>query len=478
MTPTQAQLITGSSRARVWPGRTSAAVARTSSPTRTLAVAAYGTLIVLVTFSAFAATVGDSGRSLHAGVAGQTWALSGMSLGLATALLTLGALADDFGRRRVLLVSAAGLAATSALGALAPSGGVLIAARILQGIAGAGVLAASLSSIGQAFPTGARRTHATGIWAAAVGGGIALGPLAGAGLAAALGWRSSFWLEALAAVALVPAAGTLAESRASTARSLDLPGVVALGAGMAALTAGLVEGRTSWTSSTTLGLLGGGVLLLVAFALIELYRRAPMIELRLFREPLFVASISGALFSGLAVIGLMSYSPSLMQRALHMSVIGSAAALGTWSTTSMVVALAARRLPGRLSSCTRLAIGLSLCAAGEIALSNLQVGRGWTSLVPGLIIAGVGSGIANAALGRLAVESVPSHRGGIGSGANNTARYLGGAAGIAVVVALSPGTGAGQLIHGWNHAALVSAGLCAIGALIAVGTAVTRPARG
>jgi MFS family permease len=268
----------------------------------------------------------------------------------------------------------------------------------------------------------------------------------------------------------VPAAGGLAESRASTSRSLDLPGVAALAAGMAALTAGLVEGRSSWSSPTTVGLLGGGVLLLVAFAVIELHRRTPMIELRLFREPLFVASITGALFSGLAVIGLMSYSPSLMQRALHMSVIGSAAALGTWSTTSMVVALAARRLPGRLSSSTRLAIGLALCATGEIALSDLQVGSGWTTLLPGLIIAGVGSGIANAALGRLAVESVPPHRAGIGSGSNNTARYLGGAAGIAVVVALSPGTSAGQLIHGWNHAALVSAALCAIGAIIAAGT--------
>jgi Major Facilitator Superfamily len=222
----------------------------------------------------------------------------------------------------------------------------------------------------------------------------------------------------------------------------------------------------------------GGVVLLVAFALIELHRRTPMIELRLFRDPLFVASVTGALFSGLAIIGLMSYSPSLMQRALHISVIGSAGALGTWSTTSMVVALAARRLPGRLSSSTRLAIGLALCAAGEIALSDLHVRAGWTSLLPGLIIAGVGSGIANAALGRLAVASVPPERVGIGSGANNTARYLGGAAGVAIVVALSSGTGAGQLIHGWNHAALVSAGLCTVGAIIAAATTLTRPAQG
>ncbi len=108
--------------------------------------------------------------------------------------------------------------------------------RILQGIAGAGLIAASLSSIGHAFPAGHRRTHATGVWAAAVGGGIALGPVAGAGLAAAL----------------VLAGTTLAESRAATKRPFDLPAVLALGAGMACLTAGIIEVRTSWSSAATI----------------------------------------------------------------------------------------------------------------------------------------------------------------------------------------------------------------------------------
>jgi MFS family permease len=466
MTMLQGNLTTSSASVSSSPWKPPAAAAAVS-PAKTLAVATYGTLLVLVTFSALVATVGDSGRSLHAGVAGQTWALSGMSLGLAMALLTVGALADDFGRRRVLVSSAVGLVVTSGLGALAPTIGILVAARVLQGIAGAGVVAASLGSIGQAFPTGPRRTYATGVWAAAVGGGIALGPLAGGALAASLGWRSSFWLEAVAAAVLVPAAATLSESRSSAARPLDLPAVVTLGVAMACLTAGLVEGRTSWSSVVTLALLAGGALLLAAFARIELGRPRPMIELRLFGEPQFVASITGALFTGLAVIGLMSYSPTLMQRALHMSVITSAGVLAVWSTTSVVVALAARRLPGRLQSPTRLAIGLALCALGELALTGLGARTSWTGLVPGLLIAGVGSGIANAALGRLAVESVPHEQAGMGSGANNTARYLGGAAGVAVVVALSPGGATRELIHGWNTAAFVCAGLCLLGALVA-----------
>src|SRR4051794_37728652 len=194
----------------------------------TLAVAAAGTLLVIATFAAIATTVGQAADGLGAGTAGRTWILSGMSLGLATALLTLGALADAVGRRRVLVWSAGALAGASVLGALAPSMPALVAARVLQGVAGAGVITASLGAIGSAFPAGAERTRATGVWAGAVGAGIAIGPLAAAALADAFGWRSGFWLEAAAAAALIPAAASIAESRAARRRRLDIAGVLTL----------------------------------------------------------------------------------------------------------------------------------------------------------------------------------------------------------------------------------------------------------
>jgi MFS family permease len=438
----------------------------------TLSVAASATLLVLAVFSAPVTTVGETARALHAGVGGQTWALSAMSLGLATALLPVGAIADELGRRRVLVWSATALAATNALAAAAPTMAVLVGARVLQGVAGAGVVTASLAAIGHAFPTGRARTHATAAWGAALGGGIAIGPIAAAALAAPLGWRSGYWAQAIAAAALVPAAARIAESRAAARQRRDPPGIATLGAGMALLTAGLVEGRTNWTGTATLGLLAGGALLLAAFATLEARRAAPMIDLRLFGEPLFVASIVGALFTGLAVIGLMSYSPTMMQRGLGIGLLGSAAVLATWSGTSMLVALAARWLPHGLESPARLAIGLALVAVGELGLTGLGTGSSWTRLVPGLAIAGIGSGLANAALGRLAVESVHRDRAGMGSGANNTARYLGGAAGVAVVVALVSAAGTGgdeatRLVHGWDVATLACAALCAAGALLA-----------
>jgi MFS family permease len=448
-----------------------------AAETRTLAVAAWGTLLVLAVFSAVVTTVGDSVQSLNGDVSSQTWALSGMSLGLAVALLTVGALADAFGRRRVLVVSSSLLAVTSALGAVAPSMTVLIAARILQGIAGAGILAAALGAIGHAFPTGHRRALATSVWGAAVGAGIAIGPLAGGALAASIGWRSSYWLEAIAAAALIPAAAGIEESRAGTRRSLDLSGAAALAVAMAGLTAGLIEGRHSWSSAGAIVPLAAGAVFLAAFVAIELRKREPILELGRFSNPLFRASLAGALFTGLAVIGLMSFTPLLLERGLHVTVIASAAVLAAWSGTSMAVALATRRLLGRVSAASVLVLGFAISAGGEFALGGLDVGTSWTRVLPGLVILGIGSGLINASLGRLALESVPRERAGMGSGANNTARYLGGAAGVALVVSLatgSGGAGASGLLAGWNTAVVVCGALCVVAAVI---TAACRPAR-
>ena len=442
------------------------------NPARTLAVAASATLLVLAVFSAPVPDVRDSILALHGGVSGQTWVLSGMSLGMAAVLLTAGALADDFGRRRVLVWSTALLAIASAIGAVAPNVSVLVAARLLQGAAGGGVVASSLGAIGHSFPAGASRAFATSVWGAAVGGGIALGPVLGATLTTSLGWRSSYWLQALGAALLVPAAVRIADSRSGNRRRIDVPGAIALTGAMASLTAGLIEGRTSWTSQMTVALLAIGVLSLALFASIELRRQEPMLDLRLLRQPLFVASLSGALFTGLAVIGVMSFSPTLMERGLGITPIDSALVLTAWSATSMAVAILARRLFVRINSPAALAIGLALCGIGEFALSGLGTSSSWAALIPGLAIAGIGSGLANPALGRLAVESVPRERAGLGSGSNNTARYIGGAAGVALVVLfVSSGAGADpphQLLSGWDVATVVCGALCLLGALIAV----------
>src|SRR5450755_4467605 len=211
------------SRRAAIPPRRRAATSSAGHPSRTLSIAASGTALVMAVFSGFVVNVGDSVRTFHAGVAG--------------------AVADDLGHRRVLRCSAGLLAAASAAGALAPSMEILVAARVLQGVAGGGLLAAGLGSIGRTFPSGRARTHATAVWGAAVGAGVTVGPLAGAGLAAAVGWRSGFWVEAAAAAAVMTAAATLTGVRTAAKVRLDLPGITTLGSGMTLLTAALVETR-------------------------------------------------------------------------------------------------------------------------------------------------------------------------------------------------------------------------------------------
>ena len=144
------------------------------------------------------------------------------------------------------------------------------------------------------------------------------------------------------------AAATLSDSPRSARSPLDIPGITTLAAAMTLLTAALVETRHGWSAITTLVLFGAATLMLGAFAAVELRSRRPMLDPHLLAQPRFLASISGALFTGLAVVGLMSYAPALMQQSLHISVLGSAAVLGAWSATSMVVALAAGSLPTRL----------------------------------------------------------------------------------------------------------------------------------
>ena len=445
----------------------------------TLIVGSAATLLVLVDFTTALTTMADTAAELRASPTGQTWALSSMSLGLAATLLVAGALADDRGRRRTLLVSISALALATILAGAAQSIGVFVGARIAQGAAGAGVLVASLGLIGHAFPDGAARTSATGVWGAMIGAGIATGPLLAGWLAALGDWRTAYWAEAVAALPLALAALKLEESRSPLRRAVDVPGALTLSAGMAALTAAFVTARKGWTGTATLVLFAAGAVLLAAFAAVERQRRAPMLDLRHLRSPAFIASLVGALVTGLGLIGPMSYAPTFMQRALHLSVFASAGVLAIWSGTSAVVAWHARRLPVRFDAPSRLSAGFVLCAAGLLALAGLSADAAWSALIPGLLVAGVGSGLANAALARLAVASVPADQSGMGSGANNTARYLGGSAGVALVVAVAATDGgdstAAALVHGWNTAAMLSASLCVAGAAVVFSCRDRRP---
>lgn len=373
-----------------------------------------------------------------------------------------GSLADDYGRRRVFLAGTLALGLTTALGGLTTSTWLFTLARVAQGAASAAILASSLGLLVAAFPTPRGRLHATGVWGAFVSGGIAAGPLIAGAMPS---WRVAY--GALGAAALLVAAlglRPLTESKAPRGGRPDIPGALTFGGALVALVAALTLGRDGWLRTPVALLLVASVALGTLFTLLERRARTPMIDLSLLRRPRFLASSAGGLFTGLTVIGLFSYLPALLQQTLHLTPMNTAWLLLLWSGLSFTVALQAKRLAGRISARRQLAVGFLLHAAGALTMLGATASGSWVRLLPGLLIGGVGSGLLNAALPLLSVESVPPARAAMGSGAQQTFRYIGSCAGVALTIALVTSSG-GDLARGANVAMAVSAGLAALGAV-------------
>lgn len=435
-----------------------------------LVVAALGTLLVLVAFTLPLSTLNATADALHADLAGRTWILSSMSIGLAAALLSAGTLADDIGRRRTLAVGLVVMAVGSVIGVLVGDVTVFVLSRIVVGIGGAAVVASSLGMIAHAFAPGPTRAAASGVWGAGVGAGIALGPILSALLECVHSWHDAYWVLAAASVVLaLVAERCVPDSRSDSPRGLDVAGAMTFAVAVAALLAALVEGRQGWTQPVVAVLAGVAVLMTCLFVVVERRSAAPMIDLALLRSPAFAAATLAAVSVGAGAVASMSYLPGFVASALGIDALGSATLLLAWSATSVLTALLARRIPPHVQGRTQLAVGLVGIGLGLAALTGLDTGSGWARLLPGLLVAGIATGVVNAALGREAVASVPAGRGAMGSGANNTARYVGSAVGVTVVavVATRPGPGAvpDALVDGWNVAAAVTAGVSVAGGL-------------
>ncbi len=445
--------------------------ARPAGSRGTLVAVSLGTLVTLMAFTAPATTLTATAAGLHAGSNAQTWMFTGTPVGLAALLLTAGSLADARGRRRVFGAGAALLALSSALSAAAPDTALFLTGRVVQGVASAALLAAGLGLIAHAYPAGPHRIRATGIWGAMVGAGIAAGPVYAALLSDAVGWRAIYWgLAALSAAVFAIVMCAVPESRAPRPRALDLPGALVLGIGVSCLVAGFGAGRDGWARWPVGALVIVGLALTAVFWQIEKRVAEPMLDPALLRSRVFLAASTGAVVTGLAIVSLMSFLPTLLQVIIGMTPLDTGLVLAVWSGLSVVSALQARRLAGRIPAAALVAAGLLLAGIGEAGLVGLRSAGGYAHLLPGLVVAGVGSGVLNAALARLAVASVPADRAAMGSGANNTARYVGSALGLAlvasVVTASDHGAPAAQAFaSGANHAAVLSAILCLAGAV-------------
>jgi EmrB/QacA subfamily drug resistance transporter len=376
-------------------------------------------------------------HDLRAGFTDLQWVIDAYALTLAAFILAFGSLADRFGRKRVFIVGLGVFTLASLLCGAADSSSALIAARALQGFGGAAIFATGLALVGQEF-TGPERAKAIAAWGATLGIAVAAGPLAGGGLAETLGWRSIFFVNApIGLVTVGIAAARMSNVADPDARRLDWAGLATFSGSLFLLVLALLRGNDEgWGSTLIVSLLLGSSLLMVAFVLAERHQTWPMFDLSLLRRPAF-AGVSFATFAiGAGMFGMLPYLTFYLQDNLGYSPLAGGLCLLPASILCFLVPLATRSAVGKLPPRIVLGAGLAITALGLAVIRELTVHSTWTALLPGLLLMGIGVGLANPAIASIALAVVPPQRVGMASGISNTFRIAGLAAGVAVLGAV------------------------------------------
>ena len=376
-------------------------------------------------------------RSLDASFSDLQWVVDAYALALATFVLTAGSLADLFGRKRLFMIGIVLFTAASAACGLANDPLFLIIARGVQGLGGAIMFATALALISQEFH-GRERGTAFGVWGATIGAAVAIGPLAGGMLTSWLNWRWIFLVNIPIGIAAVMLAGSkLRESSDPEHSRLDPLGLVTLTSGLLCLILALIEGNShGWTSTLIVSLLVAAVVLLGLFIASQARPGLTMIDLSLFRRPAFDGAQTTAFAISSSMFAMFLYLTLYLQNVLGLSPLQTGVRFLPLSIVSFFAAPIAGRLSARVPVRLLLGVGLALVALSLYLMSGISVDSGWTTLLPGFIVGGIGIGMVNAPLAATAVSTVRVERAGMASGINNTFRQLGIATGIAALGAV------------------------------------------
>jgi EmrB/QacA subfamily drug resistance transporter len=404
----------------------------------TLAAVAFGLFMIMLDNTVVNVALPSMARDLGVGLSELEWIVTGYALTFASLMLTGGKLADMLGRRLIFVVGLVIFTGSSLACGLAESGDVLIAARVVQGAGAALMNPATLSIIAATFPPHQRGT-AIGIWAGVSALALAIGPLVGGLLTEQLDWSWIFFVNVPIGILGIAASFILIpESKdESHEQRLDLPGLLTSGIGLFALTYGLIEANTyGWTSGRILGAFAVAAVMLVAFVLLELHQRLPMLDLSLFRNGTFAGANLAVLLVALAMFGVFFFVSLYMQGILGYSAVEAGAAFLPMTVLIILIAPIAGKTSDRVGSRWLMTSGMILVAVQLLYFSRLDEHASYLDLLPALIVGGMGMALVMTPSAAAAVRALPVDKSGVGSAVLNAFRQVGGSIGIALMGAI------------------------------------------
>ncbi|MHB9864548.1 MFS transporter [Streptomyces sp. YIM S03343] len=440
-----------------------------------LALLAFAQLIISIDYNIVYVALPEIGSGL--GFSSQTlqWVISAYAVAFGGFLLLGGRACDLWGPRRIFILGLSLYGVSSLLGGLATEPGVLIAARAVQGIGGAFLFPATLTLVSTKFAEGKERNRAFAVWGTAGGSGMILGSLLGGVLTQAFGWESVFFVNVpLAALAIVFAMPLIARDQlGGSRRSFDLVGALTATVGTTSVVFALVQGPESgWGSDIIVGALVLGVALLASFLVIEKRSSDPLMPLRLFRNR-NLSTGAAVTFFYMATFGTLLYFLTVYFQGVHgYSALETGLAFLVPMAAISVGAQTAGRLATKFGLRAIMIASLLVGLVGTVIVGlTLTTDGSYLSLVPGMIVLGLGQGAGYTLMFGAATVGVDPMEQGIASGWASTTQQVGGAVGLAVLVAV-----ANSGLDGLHGAALRSAtndGLRTAVFIAAAGIAVT-----
>ncbi len=417
-------------------------------------------------------------NGLHFSTSSLQWIVNAYTLVFGGFLLLGGRASDLFGRQRLFVAGVIIFTVASFVNGIATSSGMLVGGRALQGFGAALVSPAALSIVTTTFAEGAERTKALGVWSAIAAGGSAVGLIVGGVLTEALSWRWVFFINlpigivaALLSLRFVP--NSRAEEKPDTA---DIAGAVSVTGGLLVLVYALVKAQSyGWGSGKTIGLGALAVALLVAFVLVELRSKAPLIRLGIFKLRSLSGSNAAMLFVASGLFAMFYFASLYLQQVLGYGPLKAGFAFLPFTFGIVIGAGGAQQLIQRIGIRTVTYIGLTLGAIGLALFTQLPThGSYLVHVFPTIVIVSIGMGLAFVPLTLLATTNVEDADAGLASGLFNTSQQVGGALGLAVLSTLASSqtsrlTGGGPAV---GHEAALTSGFhvaFGVGALLLVG---------